>query len=70
MLYKGVLFFINIDRVIKPELSDMYIEIKTRTWSKTDAENKANFVHEMMDILEIDVSKVERKDYLEMALQS
>jgi 5-methylthioadenosine/S-adenosylhomocysteine deaminase len=68
MLYKGVLFFVNIDRVIKPELSDMYIEIKTRTWSKSDAENKSNFINEMMDILGIDDSKVERKDYLEMAL--
>jgi 5-methylthioadenosine/S-adenosylhomocysteine deaminase len=68
ILYKGVLFFVNIDRVIKPELSDLYIEIKTRTWSKSDAENKSKFVHEMMEILGIDVSKVERKDYLEMAL--
>jgi 5-methylthioadenosine/S-adenosylhomocysteine deaminase len=68
ILYKGVLFFVNIDRVIKPELSDLYIEIKTRTWSKSDAENKSKFIHEMMEILGIDVSKVERKDYLEMAL--
>lgn len=68
VLYKGVLFFVNIDRVVKPELSDMYIEIKTRTWSKSDAENKSKFIHEMMQILGIDVSKVERKDYLEMAL--
>jgi 5-methylthioadenosine/S-adenosylhomocysteine deaminase len=67
VLYKGVLFFVNIDRVVEPELSDMYIEIKSRTWSMSDAENKADFIHEMMDILGLDVSKVERKDYLEMA---
>jgi 5-methylthioadenosine/S-adenosylhomocysteine deaminase len=67
ILYKGVQFFVNIDRVIKPELSDMYIEIKTRTWSKSDAENKSNFINEMMDILGIDDRNVERKDYLEMA---
>jgi 5-methylthioadenosine/S-adenosylhomocysteine deaminase len=67
VLYKGVLFFVNIDRFLKPASDKTYVEIKARTWSKSDAENKAGFIREMMDIMGIDVSEVIRKDYLEMS---
>ena len=45
----------------------MYVEIKSRTWSKSDAENKAGFIREMMDILGIELSETLHFDYLEMA---
>jgi 5-methylthioadenosine/S-adenosylhomocysteine deaminase len=67
VLYKGVLFFVNIDRFLKPASDNTYMEIKARTWSKSDAENKASFIHEMMDIMGIDMSGVIREDYLEMS---
>jgi len=67
VLYKGVLFFVNVDRFLKPDSKNMYVEIKTRTWSLSDAENKAKYIHEMMDILSIDETQAVRQDYLEMA---
>jgi len=45
----------------------MYIEIKARTWSLSDAENKATLICEMMDILGINVTETLKLDYLEMA---
>lgn len=66
ILYKGSLFFINVDRLLEPDVPQMYIEIKSRTWSKTDAENKANMIQEMLDILELGSDDVVREDYLEM----
>lgn len=69
VLYKGVLFFVNVDKLVEPKRDEIYIEIKTRTWSLSDAENKAVFIREMMAILGIDVSEVVRGDYLEMALE-
>lgn len=68
VLYKGVLFYVNIDKLIKPSTEDMYVEIKARTWSQSDAENKAEFIREMMDILGITVSETHNFEYLEMAL--
>lgn len=67
VLYKGTLFFVNIDKLVKPESDTMYVEIKARTWSKTDAENKAVFIREMMDILGIELSETLHFEYLEMA---
>lgn len=67
VLYKNVLYFVNVDRLIEPDVSDIFLEIKTRTWSASDAENKAQFIHEMMTILGIDPEKVTRDEYLEMA---
>lgn len=69
VLYKGVLFFVNVDKLVEPKLDDtFYIEIKTRTWSLSDAKNKAVFIREMMAVLGIDMSEVIRGDYLEMTL--
>jgi 5-methylthioadenosine/S-adenosylhomocysteine deaminase len=65
--YKGIVFFVNVDRVTQPALPDMYIEIKTRTWSKSDAENKAQSIQEMMDILQITSANVVRTEYLDMS---
>lgn len=64
--YKGVLFFVNVDRVLKPPLPDMYIELKSRTWSATDAEYKSGLIQEMMGILNISPEDVVHGDYLEM----
>lgn len=64
--YKEVLYFVNVDRLIEPDISDIFLEIKTRTWSLTDAEHKAEFIKEMMQILGIDVTETVHEDYLEL----
>ena len=66
ILYKGVLFFVNIDRLIEPALPDLYIEIKSRTWSLSDAEEKAGAIHEMMEILGLSLADTVRQDYLDL----
>lgn len=67
VLYKDTLFFVNIDKLLKPQSDTMYVEIKARTWSQTDADNKAQFIREMMDILGIELDETLNFDYLEMA---
>ncbi len=64
--YQGVLFYVNVDRVLKPELEHTFIEIKSRTWSASDAENKADRIREMMSVLGIEASDIVRDDYLEL----
>jgi 5-methylthioadenosine/S-adenosylhomocysteine deaminase len=65
--YQGVLFYINVDRVLKPSLPDTFIEIKSRTWSAVDAENKAFRIQEMLAILGVEPEDMILADYLEMA---
>ncbi len=67
ILYKGVLFFVNLDRLLKPAMSDLYIELKARTWSLSDAEIKASYIREMLEILGVDRTKAVTQDYLEFA---
>jgi len=48
VVYHGVEFFVNLDRLTKPDTPDYFIEIKSRTWSKRDAADKAKL---MVDLL-------------------
>ena len=52
-------------KVLKPELADTFVEIKSRTWSAKDAENKANRIQEMFKILGIAATDIVRDEYLE-----
>ncbi|PJF41013.1 MAG: amidohydrolase [Chloroflexi bacterium] len=64
--YKGVLMYVNYDRVIDPELPEPFIEIKSRTWSEADSEKKADLIQELLDYLAIPADDIVPADYLEM----
>jgi 5-methylthioadenosine/S-adenosylhomocysteine deaminase len=65
ILYQGVLYYVNIDHIIKPQLQQIFLEIKSRTWSASDAENKADRIQQMMNILGINPADTIRTEYLE-----
>jgi len=64
--YKGEEFFINLDRVETPNLG-YYLEIKSRTWSRRDAEEKARYSAELTTLLGGSLDKTVTLDYVEMA---
>lgn len=65
--YKDVMFYVNVDRVLKPQLDpNVFIELKSRTWSATDAKQKADMIREMMEILGIDTDDTVSQDYMQM----
>lgn len=66
VLFKGEEFFINLDRLIKPELG-LYLEIKSRTWSRKDAEQKAALVEELIALLGATSKDSVTVDYTEIA---
>jgi 5-methylthioadenosine/S-adenosylhomocysteine deaminase len=68
--YQGVLFYVNVDKVLQPALPGTFIEIKSRTWSATDAENKAHRIQEMLAILGIAPEDALLADYLEIQEQA
>ena len=64
--YKDEEFFINLDRVDTPDLG-YYLEIKSRTWSRLDAEDKAQWTTELIILLGGSLKKTVTKDYVELA---
>jgi 5-methylthioadenosine/S-adenosylhomocysteine deaminase len=69
ILYKGVLFYVNIDTMMLPKVEGTFLEIKSQTWSKRDAEYKATLLSEILvDILGVTPEKRVRKEYVDFAL--
>ncbi len=66
ILYKGVLFYINLDELRQPTLEGYFLEIKSRTWSARDAEYKAELTREILAILNISPDQIVRVEYLEL----
>lgn len=64
--YQGVLFYMNVDEVLTPRLGETFIELKSRTWSASDAENKADRIQAMLRILGLSAADIVSQDYLEM----
>lgn len=64
--FRGVPFFIHIDRIINPQYPGHYLEIKSRTWSAEDAEEKAHLIQEMIGILGIESQAIIPRDYVDL----
>lgn len=64
--YKDEEFFINLDRVETPDLG-YYLEIKSRTWSRRDAEEKAKGTTELILLLGGSLEDTVTLDYVEIA---
>ncbi len=63
--YKDTEFFVNLDHVTEPELG-RFIEIKSRTWSRKDADNKAHLVKELLSLLGAADGETVTKDYIDI----
>lgn len=63
--YKGVQFAVNFDRLTKPAYEGAFLEIKSRTWSKNDAEQKALLIGELLDVFRVDRGSLLKQDYVD-----
>lgn len=63
--YKGVDFYINIDTLINPNLGH-FLEVKSRTWSREDAELKSSLIAELIEYLGASSPKAETRDYIQI----
>lgn len=68
-LYKGVLFYINLDELSVPKTDGYFLEIKSRTWSAKDAEYKAELASEIMALLGISPDQVTHTEYVELTAE-
>ncbi len=63
--YKNEEFYVNVDKVETPDLG-WYLEIKSRTWSRKDADEKAHLATELITLLGGSLEQAEARDYLEL----
>ncbi len=68
VLFRGTEFYINLDRVEQPELG-IFLEVKSRTWSRRDAENKAELTADLLSLLGAAPARGEIMDYIEIVEQ-
>jgi 5-methylthioadenosine/S-adenosylhomocysteine deaminase len=46
--YRGVEFYVHLDRLINPPVPGYFVEVKSRTWSRRDARDKAAVIAELL----------------------
>lgn len=70
ILYNETDFAINLDEMKEPSMPGFFLEIKSRTWSRSDAERKANLIAELLALLGVESTQIERTEYADLALDS
>src|SRR6266496_1788465 len=63
--YKDTEFFVNLDQMKEPQLG-YYLEIKSRTWSRKDAEHKAQLASELLSVLGASSGEAVTEDYIDI----
>jgi len=63
--YKNTEFYVNVDTMIQPQLGN-FLEVKSRTWSRKDAEHKARLIPELIEFLGVPSAETISKDYIEL----
>lgn len=69
ILYRDHDFAINLDTLVGRPDSGPYLEIKTRTWSRKDAETRAALIEELLTLAGVPVTALVRQEYVDMAAQ-
>jgi len=67
--YEGVELFVNIDRLINPKLDCFFLEIKSRTWSRRDAQQKADKISSLLHTLGAGDSDTIRMEYPQIVVE-
>nr|MBN1229696.1 amidohydrolase family protein [Anaerolineae bacterium] len=64
--YQGLRLYINLDKLRSPSSDGYFIELKSRTWSLRDAEQKATVISRLLSYLGIAPSELIRSDYFDI----
>jgi 5-methylthioadenosine/S-adenosylhomocysteine deaminase len=63
--FRNTEFFVNLDDMRDPALGS-FVELKSRTWSRRDAEQKAALSTELLDVLGLGSSQTVSTDYIDV----
>jgi 5-methylthioadenosine/S-adenosylhomocysteine deaminase len=67
LAYRGVEFYVHLDRLITPSTDGWFIEIKSRTWSRRDAEDKAAVINELLALFGANPDDTISDGYVQLA---
>ncbi|HLF89965.1 MAG TPA: amidohydrolase family protein [Anaerolineales bacterium] len=65
IIFQDTTFYVNLDRVNKPDLG-YFLEIKSRTWSRRDAEHKSALIAELVKFLSGKPEETVSDDYVKI----
>ncbi len=59
-----------MDRLEKPDLPGVFLELKSRTWSAQDAERKAELIGELLELVRVQERDLFKQEYLGLAAKA
>jgi 5-methylthioadenosine/S-adenosylhomocysteine deaminase len=68
LVYRGVEFYLHLDRLITPATDGYFIELKSRTWSRRDAEDKAAVITELLALFGANPDETIADGYVQFAV--
>ncbi len=68
ILFQGTEFYINLDRLDNPNLG-YFLEVKSRTWSRRDADHKAEVILNLIEFLGASAEEHLTQDYLGLVVK-
>jgi 5-methylthioadenosine/S-adenosylhomocysteine deaminase len=64
--FRGVRFWVHVDRLINPHAGAWFLEVKSRTWSRRDAQDKAAIIIELLELLGARSDEAIHEGYVEL----
>jgi 5-methylthioadenosine/S-adenosylhomocysteine deaminase len=64
--HRGVEFYVHLDRLLNPSDQGYFIEVKSRTWSRQDAQDKAAVITQLLERLGARPEDLVEDDYHEL----
>jgi 5-methylthioadenosine/S-adenosylhomocysteine deaminase len=68
--YRGVEFYVHLDRLIDPSSDGYFLEVKSRTWSRRDARDKAAVITELLALFGASPDDTISDGYVDLAAGS
>jgi 5-methylthioadenosine/S-adenosylhomocysteine deaminase len=65
VVYRGVEFYVHLDRLLAPAREGYFLEVKSRTWSRRDAQDKAAVIMDLLQVLGASPQDVFDEDYVD-----
>jgi 5-methylthioadenosine/S-adenosylhomocysteine deaminase len=66
--YHGVEFYVHLDRLLNPAREGYFIEVKSRTWSRRDARDKAAVIAELLALFRANPDDTIADGYVDLRL--
>jgi 5-methylthioadenosine/S-adenosylhomocysteine deaminase len=66
IIYNGEDFALNVDTLVGHRQPGPYLEIKSRTWSRKDADHKAALIGELLQLFGVEESALVKQEYVDL----